>query len=95
MEKQYCKTSLVQLIKLTLLIILFIVICFSTLLWGKIKPYPKWISTLVAKKPNQTIITAVGDLIFTKKISHLKKTSYTNLYKILDQKLLSETIAHF
>ncbi len=43
------------------------------------------LGTLLAKKQDQTIISAVGDLIYTRKISEIKKPGYSSLYRILQE----------
>ncbi len=43
---------------------------------GRLKP-------LLSKKPGQTVITAVGDLIFRRRISQLDQPDRAGLYRIL------------
>lgn len=42
-----------------------------------------WLNTLLTKNKEQTVISAVGDLIFTQKISEIKEPGYVGLYRIL------------
>jgi poly-gamma-glutamate synthesis protein (capsule biosynthesis protein) len=53
--------------------------------WGGDDFSGNWLNVLLAKKKEQTVISAVGDLIFTQKISGIKAPDYAGLYRILQE----------
>jgi poly-gamma-glutamate capsule biosynthesis protein CapA/YwtB (metallophosphatase superfamily) len=72
-------------IKIILISVLCIINFNGAFLWGREDSRTRWLNTLLARKQGDTVISAAGDLIFTREISGFENPSHTNLYRILNE----------